>query len=324
MATSGAATPSSTPPRSRPVASPAAIRRVLNINGRLAATRTGRLQGPVSQWVEELSTFALEDGIDTFILMGDDSATLARLAAEVVPAVRAAVTAARHDRSASPPPPAAGTVPAPVSTPGPRTTALGVTPTPDTGIRLSSIMRWDERTRPTAPAPAPDTVYTDDGRQVAQHLIDVHDHLRAELAKVRDIVDQVQDGSVSPGAARDEIAELTIRQNDWVMGAYCASYCRTVTTHHSIEDASLFPHLRQREAGIAAVIDRLEVEHRVIHAVLEEVDAALVAFVGSPGDFSAIDAAMDSLSDTLLSHLSYEEQQLVEPLARVGMYPGQL
>ena len=108
------------------------------------------------------------------------------------------------------------------------------------------------------------------------------------------------------------------------MGAYCASYCRTVTTHHSIEDASLFPHLRQREAGIAAVIDRLEVEHRVIHAVLEEVDAALVAFVGSPGDFSAIDAAIDSLSDTLLSHLSYEEQQLVEPLARVGMYPGQL
>ena len=179
---------------------PRAIRRVLNISGRLAATRTGRLQGPASQWVEELSTFALEDGVDTFILMGDDSATLARLAAEVVPAVRAAVTAARHDRSASPPPPAAGAVPAPVSAPGPpRTGALGVTPTPDTGIRLSSIMRWDERTRPTAPVPAPDAVYTDDGRQVAQHLIDVHDHLRAELAKVRDIVDQVQDGSMSPG-----------------------------------------------------------------------------------------------------------------------------
>ena len=33
---------------------------------------------------------------------------------------------------------------------------------------------------------------------------------------------------------------------------------------------------------------------------------------------------MNVLTDTLLSHLAYEEQQLVEPLARLGFYPGQL
>ena len=31
-------------------------------------------------------------------------------------------------------------------------------------------------------------------------------------------------------------------------------------------------------------------------------------------------AAVDLLSDALLSHLSYEERELVEPLARLGFY----
>ena len=30
------------------------------------------------------------------------------------------------------------------------------------------------------------------------------------------------------------------------------------------------------------------------------------------------------LSDTLISHLAYEEHELVEPLARLGFYEGQL
>jgi hypothetical protein len=33
---------------------------------------------------------------------------------------------------------------------------------------------------------------------------------------------------------------------------------------------------------------------------------------------------MDLLTDALLSHLAYEEQQIVEPLARFGFYPGQV
>ena len=33
---------------------------------------------------------------------------------------------------------------------------------------------------------------------------------------------------------------------------------------------------------------------------------------------------MDLLSDSLLSHLAYEEEQLSEPLGRFGFYPGQV
>ncbi len=37
-----------------------------------------------------------------------------------------------------------------------------------------------------------------------------------------------------------------------------------------------------------------------------------------------IQAAVDFLTDALLSHLSYEEHEIVEPLARLGFYPGQI
>jgi len=41
---------------------------------------------------------------------------------------------------------------------------LGLTPTPDTGERLSPENRWDEATRPIRPEPPADAVYTDRGR----------------------------------------------------------------------------------------------------------------------------------------------------------------
>ena len=112
---------------------------------------------------------------------------------------------------------------------------------------------------------------------------------------------------------------MTIRQNKWTLGTYCESYCRVVTTHHTIEDQSMFPHLRAADPRLAPVVDRLEEEHHAIHDVLEGVDRALVGFVAVPDGMADLRAAVDLLSDTLLSHLSYEERELVEPLARLGM-----
>jgi len=111
---------------------------------------------------------------------------------------------------------------------------------------------------------------------------------------------------------------MTLRQNNWTLGAYCANYCRVLTTHHMIEDHSVFPHLRQADKRLAPVIDRLEEEHHAIHEVIERVDQALVTFVTAPDGMATLRAAVDLLTDTLLSHLSYEERELVEPLARLG------
>jgi Hemerythrin HHE cation binding domain len=201
-------------------------------------------------------------------------------------------------------------------------TELGVEPTPDDGTRLSSRRLWDEAGRPARPASPPGTRYTDVGRATARHLIQVHDMLRDELAAIRGVVTQVRDGALDPGQARSQLNQMTLRQNSWALGAYCASYCRVVTGHHGLEDASVFPYLRSRDRGLAPVLDRLQHEHVIIHDVLESVDRALVRFITEPGDGVLLQDAIDALTDGLLSHLAYEERELVEPLARHGFYDG--
>jgi hemerythrin-like domain-containing protein len=196
---------------------------------------------------------------------------------------------------------------------------FAVVPTPDDGTRRSDRRVWDESTRPSGPAPDPARTYTAHEQASGQHLVDVHDMLRAELARVHDLVEQVAAGLMDVGTARSHINTMTMRQNKWTLGTYCESYCRVVTTHHTLEDRSMFPHLRHGEPQLAPVIDRLEQEHAAIHDVLEGVDRALVAFVATEDGMAGLRAAVDLLSDTLLSHLSYEERELVEPLARLGM-----
>jgi hypothetical protein len=41
-------------------------------------------------------------------------------------------------------------------------------------------------------------------------------------------------------AARHHINHLTMRQNYWTLGSFCASYCRVVAIHHTIEDQTMF------------------------------------------------------------------------------------
>ncbi|GAB4086408.1 hypothetical protein GCM10028784_30380 [Myceligenerans cantabricum] len=81
---------------------PAEVRRLLNLGGRIQATSAGFLQGPVDQWVEQLTRLALEDGIGTFIVMGDDPKLIETLGNEIAPAVREAVAAERRAGGTTP------------------------------------------------------------------------------------------------------------------------------------------------------------------------------------------------------------------------------
>lgn len=301
---------------------PSSIRRFLNVSGEFLASGRGLLRGPPEQWAEELAEIATAYGTSGFLFASDDPLALQTFAEEVVPAVREKVVveppaiepaSVQQDRSS------AATVTTQV-----RSRGLTVVPTPDDGIRRSREPLWDEASRPLAPAPEPGRTYTARANAVGQHLIDVHDHLRTELAQLRDLVEQVRRGHVGIGDARSAVNEMTMRQNDWTLGAYCAQYCRVVAGHHAMEDQAVFPHLRGADPRLSPVIDRLEQEHHVIHDVLERVDAALVHLVEHSGDLARLDEAVDQLSDALLSHLVYEENQLVEPLARLGFYAGQV
>ncbi len=340
--------------------SPEAIRRLANFSGAFGRPAGGGgfggngIAGSPADWAEQLAELALTHGTSAFILASDDATTTQRFAVEVVPAVRELVAAERARPTAPAKAAPTETAPAedaqsqaaptqaapsqaassrgapsqgaPVRNERERITVsgeipgLGITPTPDDGNRLAGRAVWDESERPVAPRIDEDHTYTRHERARGQQLIDIHDHLRQELAQVRDLIDQVEAGMLGIGEARSAINEMTLRQNNWTLGTYCESYCRLVTTHHTIEDASMLPNLRQADARLAPVTLRLEAEHKVIHEVIESVDRALVALVAGEGDLKNLRAEVDLLTDTLLSHLSYEERSLVEPLAKYGAH----
>ncbi len=326
---------------------PEAVRRLLNIGGRFAPTASGPLDGPAEHWAGQLAELALTEGISTFILATDDPVTIGTYAAEVAPAVRQLVTAARSGppqssgqaqppgqaQPSSQPQPSGQAQPsshaqpssdahAPANLqPRPTTPQLDIRPTEDDGTRLSSTRLWDEAARPSRPAsPPPAGGYSRSARAASADLVKVHDMLRQELMTVRDLIIEVQKGTIDAARARSELNQMTMRQNDWTMGTYCQSYCRVVTAHHGLEDAAVFPHLRARDSALGPVLDRLQEEHVVIHGVLDSIDRALVKFIGHPEDFTELQETVDLLTDTLLSHLAYEERELIEPLARYGYY----
>jgi alkanesulfonate monooxygenase SsuD/methylene tetrahydromethanopterin reductase-like flavin-dependent oxidoreductase (luciferase family) len=78
---------------------PATIRRILNVGGAIteAPGRGAPLIGPPDLWIETLTTWALDLGVDAFIFWPPDSSVthIERFAADVVPAVREAVARVR-------------------------------------------------------------------------------------------------------------------------------------------------------------------------------------------------------------------------------------
>jgi hypothetical protein len=285
---------------------PAEIRRAYNISGRFGRSGPGFLQGPPAVWAEQLTDLVLEHGMSTFILgPGPDAASdLRQFAEEVAPAVRKAVEQARAARPVG----AAETPEAAES----RGAELG------TGS-VRAAQGEEEGGRPEAGGAAADTRPDVAGSVGAQTLLAVHEHLRQELDQLREVMGEVAAGRVSAARARSHLHQMTMRQNYWAVGAFCASYCRVVAVHHAIEDMRMFRDLRRVDPGLGPVLDRLSAEHEAIAAVLTEVDHALVAMIRDPDHLKDAETAVDRLADALLPHLRVEEDQLLGPIAELGI-----
>jgi alkanesulfonate monooxygenase SsuD/methylene tetrahydromethanopterin reductase-like flavin-dependent oxidoreductase (luciferase family)/hemerythrin-like domain-containing protein len=293
---------------------PAAIRRLYNVSGRFAATEGGFLEGPPRLWVAQLTELAIEQGMSGFLLMptGNPADDLRRFAEEVAPGVREAVERARREGRPSP---AVASV-APVATEeaatGPWVPSAALTPRAGRVPRSEAL---NEKARPRL-RKNPDAVVTRNGRRSQETLLGVHEHLRQELEQIREAAASVAAGRLDPAAARSLMNKLTLRQNYWTLGAFCAQYCRVVTIHHTIEDQHMFPGLQREEAALAPVLDRLHWEHEVIADVLDQFDKALVAMMRDPAQVKDVQRVADELRDALLSHLAYEEDELLEALGR--------
>jgi len=281
---------------------PSDVRRWYNVMGSFTSREGNFLQGRPTVWVEQLTELALEHGVSGFIFAPGAAAEsdLRRFSEEVVPGVRAAVAAARglqvSDDDAQ----------------------LDLAPSERTTGRVVDL---DESTRPHLGRSDGMTADGHDGpgARSAQLLVQVHDYLRSELEQLRGVVAEVAAGQASPALARSLINRMSMRQNYWSLGAFCATYCRVLTLHHAIEDSRMFADLRSRDDSLAPVIERLSEEHEVIAGILTRLDEALVLMVDDPSELPGVHAEVERLSEVLLSHLDYEEQELLGPIARLGI-----
>jgi len=97
-----------------------------------------------------------------------------------------------------------------------------------------------------------------------------------------------------------------------------ATFKNQLHVHHTAEDTSLWPPLRQKvtRPGEMAVLDAMEAEHARIDPLLAQVDTSLAA----PGHPGLADNAA-ALAQTLADHMKHEENQAL-PLVEAHLGPG--
>jgi hemerythrin-like domain-containing protein len=176
----------------------------------------------------------------------------------------------------------------------------------------------DEATRPRAPK-QPGAVSTE-GRYRQETLVAIHEHLRQDLARIVRAVEAVAAGDeLDAGTARGLVNDSTINQNYQLTGAFCARYCQIVTMHHTIESRYVFPDMATLEPTLQPVLTRLHEEHEVVHEILVSLDGLLVRMINDNDGATAVAAEARRLQAALLSHLGYEEEELLDPLGRLPL-----
>lgn len=156
---------------------------------------------------------------------------------------------------------------------------------------------------------------TELGEAFYEELLWVHGMLRQELELVRSLAARVADG-LPADELRVEVAALKANGPLWALKVNCLHYCRFVHGHHRLEDVALFPALRAADPDIAPVVDRLEADHRVVAAQLDEIEAAVAG-----DEQERVIAALDALADHLLEHLAFEESSIGPTLRRMDRHP---
>jgi hypothetical protein len=150
----------------------------------------------------------------------------------------------------------------------------------------------------------------------------VHSLVRGELQACRELAVNLANGA-STDEVRAQIDALQTRGPLFQLRVNCLYYCRFVHSHHGHEDASLFPAVRQFAPDLAAVVDKLEADHRRVSDLLDGVETAAKQ-LGGQDDVTVrplLVRALDELSRHLLEHLAYEEEVLAPVLGAWDYWP---
>lgn len=90
---------------------------------------------------------------------------------------------------------------------------------------------------------------------------------------------------------------------------FCLGLCGALTRHHTAEDARLFPHVLAAHPGLSPVVDRLMEDHRMLAALIEDLDQAT-----RTASAAQVLRHLDGITAIMESHFGYEERQLTAVL----------
>jgi hypothetical protein len=156
------------------------------------------------------------------------------------------------------------------------------------------------------------------GRVIHRLLLGVHAAVRSDLERVERLAAQALEG-IPADELTQELDELKRNGMLWRLRVDCLRYCYFVHSHHNAENVMFFPELRATNPAINPVIDRLEAEHRRVSEHLDAVEAAAKALADDDGEppRKALADALQTLGDSLLAHLDYEERNLEATVLRL-------
>jgi hypothetical protein len=180
--------------------------------------------------------------------------------------------------------------------------------------KLNRVTLLDNTNRPKAPKIKG---LSASQRARGQRLGWFHNYHRAQLAEVRDAMDQLD-----AKALHEKVATLQMSANFRMFGNLCGQECQMLTGHHGIEDAYMFPLLHAAGSeGLRKVVERLMAEHLVVHELIEELEGAAYVLIEAPTaeNFLKVAAAFSDLEKCVQSHFGYEETELEEALGVIDV-----
>ena len=183
---------------------------------------------------------------------------------------------------------------------------------------LSGITFPDDATRPAVPEI---TGAAQPGAHGSMHLRMIHDHHRQNMAIIDKLIERAAAGTITPDEATAQAEALPLNENYRRFGALCGQYCQFVHTHHTIEDAHMFPAVSAKTQAWNKVIDRLQAEHEIVHELLVRLIGAIntLAQTNAPTDFANARILYETLEKLLSSHFKYEENSIGPALDHFGI-----
>jgi hypothetical protein len=161
------------------------------------------------------------------------------------------------------------------------------------------------------------------GEAMVAELKWVHSMIRRDLRIVRGLADGVQEGRPAAEVA-GELRTLAAAGPLWQLKINCLQYCRVVHSHHHLESVLLFPALRRTNPAIGPVVDKLEADHARVSDLLDDVEAAAreLADHEDAEVRQRLSAALRTLSDELLAHLAFEEENVADTMRTMTGWPA--